>query len=312
VRREIVAVGGERIPASRGARRDPENYRRPDERARTGRGYLDEVRLFDDLTIELLDQRTGGLMRAHGFPIITRRTALALLGAAASLPLAATRGAAMAQASGQTERPRIYRGDHAPKPLPFDPKGLAGLSERLIISHHANNYTGAVKRLNAIEAEIAALPRDAAPFQLGSLKREALLAANSMRLHELYFANLGGKGVVGGPFTALAQAQFGSLEAWEHDFRLTGLSLAGGSGWVIATYDAERSALHNVWAWDHMHGFAGGVPLLVMDMYEHSYQMDYGADARGYVDAFFANLRSEEVDRRLGAASARPDSEVKP
>jgi Fe-Mn family superoxide dismutase len=247
--------------------------------------------------------------RAPDFPTFTRRTALGLLSAAASLPFAATRGAAMTQASGPTERPRIYRGEHAPKPLPFAPKGLAGLSEKLLVSHHANNYTGAVKRLNAIEAEIASLPADAAPFRMGSLKREALVAANSMRLHELYFANLGGKGLAAGPFAALAQAQFGSLEAWERDFRLTGLSLAGGSGWVIATYDAERDALHNVWAWDHMHGFAGGVPLLVMDMYEHSYHMDYGADAKGYIDAFLANLRSAEVDRRLGAATGRRGGE---
>jgi Fe-Mn family superoxide dismutase len=249
--------------------------------------------------------------RELDLPAITRRTALGLLGTAASLPLACTGGVAMAETSTQTERPRIYRGDHAPKPLPFDPNGIAGLSAKLLVSHHENNYTGAVKRLNAIETQIAALRRDAAPFQMGSLKREALIAANSMRLHEFYFANLGGRGVADGPFAALARSQFGSLEAWEHDFRLTGLSLAGGSGWVIATWDGELGALHNVWAWDHMHGFAGGVPLLVMDMYEHSYQMDYGANAKGYVDAFFANLRSDEVDRRLGAATGSNGREEK-
>jgi Fe-Mn family superoxide dismutase len=249
--------------------------------------------------------------RAHDLPPITRRTALGLLGAAATLPLSAPGGVAMAEASSPTERPRIYRGDHAPKPLPFDPQKLAGLSEKLLVSHHENNYAGAVKRLNAIEAQLAALPGAAAPFQMGSLKREALIAANSMRLHELYFANLGGRGVADGPFAALARAQFGSVAAWEHDFRLTGLSLGGGSGWVIATYDAERGALHNVWAWDHLHGLAGGVPLLVMDMYEHSYHMDYGANAKGYVDAFFANLRLDEVDRRLGAALSRRSGEEK-
>jgi Fe-Mn family superoxide dismutase len=140
---------------------------------------------------------------------------------------------------------------------------------------------------------------------MGSLKREALVAANSMRLHELYFANLGGEGLAPGAFTELAREQFGSIEAWERDFRLTGMSLAGGSGWVIATLDPERGTLHNVWAWDHMHGLAGGIPLLAMDMYEHSYQMDYGADAKRYIDAFFANVRSDAVDGRLVAA--RPD-----
>jgi Fe-Mn family superoxide dismutase len=241
--------------------------------------------------------------RALDLPIFTRRTALGLLGAAASLPLACSGGVAMAEASTATALPRIYRGGHTPTPLPFDPTRLTGLSAKLLVSHHENNYTGAVKRLNAIEAQIAALPGDAAPFQMGSLKREALIAANSMRLHELYFANLGGAGVADGPFAALARAQFGSLAAWEHDFRLTGLSLGGGSGWVIATFDRDRGALHNVWAWDHAHGLAGGVPLLVMDMYEHSYHLDYGANAKGYIDAFFANLRSGEIDRRLGAAA---------
>ena len=211
----------------------------------------------------------------------------------------------MAEAAAPTEPPRIYRGGHAAKPLPFDPKRLGGLSEKLLVSHHENNYSGAVKRLNAIEAQIAALPREVEPFKLGSLKREALIAANSIRLHELYFANLGGKGIAEGAFAALARTHFGSLDAWEHDFRVTGLSLAGGSGWVIATYDGEQRALHNVWAWDHMHGLAGGAPLLVMDMYEHSYHMDYGANAKGYVDAFFANLRSDEIDRRIGAAGSR-------
>jgi Fe-Mn family superoxide dismutase len=245
--------------------------------------------------------------RAQSPLSFTRRTALGLLGAATVLPLASRGGTAMADAS--TARPPIYRGEHTAKPLPFDPKKLTGLSEKLLVSHHENNYTGAVKRLNAIQAQIGALPRDAAPFQMGSLKREALIAANSMRLHELYFANLGGTGVADGAFAALALAQYGSLEAWEHDFRLTGLSLAGGSGWVIATWDGERGALQNVWAWDHMHGLAGGVPLLVMDMYEHSYHMDYGANAKGYVDAFFANLRSDEVDRRLGLATRRGSRE---
>jgi Fe-Mn family superoxide dismutase len=237
-------------------------------------------------------------------PTFTRRTALGLLGAAATAPFLATTRPAGAQAAPPLERPPVYAGTHAPKPLSFDPKGLAGLSEKLLVSHHANNYTGAVKRLNAIEVQIAELPRDAAPFQMGSLKREALIAANSMRLHELYFANLGGTGVTGG-FASLAKEQFGSLEAWDHDFRLTGLSLAGGSGWVIATWDAEGGALHNVWAWDHAHSPAGGMPLLVMDMYEHAYQMDYGADAKRYVDAFFANLRGAEVDRRVAAATGR-------
>jgi Fe-Mn family superoxide dismutase len=83
-----------------------------------------------------------------------------------------------------------------------------------------------VKRRNAIETQIAALAPDAAPFQMGSLEREALIATHSMILHELYFASLGGDGKPAGAFAALAREQFGSVEVCKRDFRLTGLSLA--------------------------------------------------------------------------------------
>jgi Fe-Mn family superoxide dismutase len=196
-------------------------------------------------------------------------------------------------------RPLAYRGEHQVKPLPFDPTTLSGISEKLITSHHQNNYGGAVKRLNQIEQQLGALPKDAVPYQMGSLKREELIATNSMLLHEAYFGNLGGKGPAHGTFAAVAKTAYGSLEAWEQDFRLTGQSLAGGSGWVIVTYRPETKSLHNWWAFDHTHSVAGGPPVLVMDMYEHSYHMDYGANAKGYIDAFFQNIRWDEVNRRL-------------
>jgi Fe-Mn family superoxide dismutase len=196
--------------------------------------------------------------------------------------------------------PPAYRGGHEPEPLPFDPSKLRGLSERLVRSHHENNYTGAVKRLNAIQQQLGQLPRDAAPYQVGSLKREELIATNSMVLHEVYFGNLGGDGKAGGTIADLIRAHYGSVEVWEHEFRRTGLSLAGGSGWVILAFDPHGKGVHTYWSWDHMHSLAWGVPLLVMDMYEHSYAIDYGADARGYIDAFFRNIRWEEVERRAG------------
>ncbi len=237
---------------------------------------------------------------------MTRRAALGLLGAAATLPLVGAPARAGARnvepASSRAILPPIYRGGRAPKPLPFDPKKLSGVSEKMIVSHHEKNYSGAVRRLDAIEAEIAALPQGAAPFRMGSLKREWLVAANSMRLHELYFANLGGGGVGDGAFADLASRQYGSLSAWEHDFRLTALSLSGGSGWVIATVDPTEGTLHNVWAADHTHAIPGGLPILVLDMYEHAYHMDYGADAKGYVEAFLANVAAGELDRRVDGA----------
>jgi len=233
------------------------------------------------------------------FPFVSRRTALKIFGAIPFLPLVLKGGVVMAEEA--TSRPPAYRGEHQPKPLPFDPTKLTGLSEKLLTSHHQNNYTGAVKRLNAIEQQIGGLPSDAAPYQMGSLKREELIATNSMLLHEAYFENLGGSGTVDGTFATLAKAAYGSVEAWEHDFRLTGMSLGGGSGWVVASYDPRTRQLHNWWAFDHTHGVAVGHPVLVMDMYEHAYQMDYGANAKGYVDAFFGNVHWDEVNRRLEA-----------
>ena len=97
-------------------------------------------------------------------------------------------------------------------------------------------------------------------------------------------------------------AAFGSFDRWEADFRRTGMSLAGGSGWCVLVYNLHTRSLHNHWAWDHMHGAIAGVPLLALDMYEHSFHMDYGTAAAKYVDAFFRNIDWEVVDRRYAAA----------
>lgn len=184
------------------------------------------------------------------------------------------------------------------KPLPFDPSKLKGISEKLIVSHHDKNYAGAVKRLGAIEGKIARLLYDAPPFQIGSLKRESLIAMNSMIMHEYYFDNLGGDGVLGGKIKDLIKHDFGSVERWERDFKLTGQSLAGGSGWVVLAYSPRDKRLFNIWSSDHQVTLAAGVPILVMDMYEHSYQMDYGADANSYIAAFFSNINWDQVNKR--------------
>lgn len=197
-----------------------------------------------------------------------------------------------------------YRGANQIKPLPFEANKLKGLSEKLITSHHDNNYAGAVKRLNQIQQQIGGLPKDAAPYQMGALKREELIATNSMILHEIYFGNLGGDGKASGTIVDLLKARYGSADAWERDFRLTGMALGGGSGWVILNYNPHDEAAHTYWSADHTQNLAWGTPLLVMDMYEHAYQMDYGANAKAYIDAFFQNINWDEVNRRT--ENARP------
>jgi superoxide dismutase, Fe-Mn family len=178
------------------------------------------------------------------------------------------------------------------QPLTLNPATLTGLSPRLITSHHQNNYGGAVKRLNAIRTELGQLRFTEVPgYRLNGLKREELIAANSMLLHELYFASLGGDGATMVPGLQLAlQISFGSEDRWRDEFIAMGKSLAGGSGWVLLTFQPREGTLVNQWATDHTHALAGGVPILALDMYEHAYHMDYGAAASGYVDAFMRNI----------------------
>ncbi|HLQ39238.1 MAG TPA: Fe-Mn family superoxide dismutase [Planctomycetota bacterium] len=193
-------------------------------------------------------------------------------------------------------------GSHEIKPLPFDPTKLRGLSDKLLVSHHDNNYGGAVKNLNKVEAELANVNKDTAPFLVAGLKERELTFRNSAALHEHYFGNLGGDGKPGGAVEQALAAAHGTLGRWEELFRATAMSLAGGSGWVVLAHDLYRDALVSCWSGGHTQNHAVGLPLLVLDMYEHAFHLDYGAAAAKYVDAFFANVKWEEVNRRFEAA----------
>jgi len=191
--------------------------------------------------------------------------------------------------------------------LPLDPASLTGLSENLIRSHHENNYSGAVKRLNAITDKLHALDFATAPvFELNGLKREELIAANSMILHELYFASLGGEGSQpGGELLAAIERNFDSLDRWQAEFVAMGKALGGGSGWVLLTWSARDRKLVNQWASDHCHTLAGATPILALDMYEHAYHMDFGAKAAAYVDAFMRNVNWMAVQQRFSEVAGR-------
>lgn len=196
---------------------------------------------------------------------------------------------------------KVFELEHKLAPLPFAAGKLNGLSEKLIQSHWENNYGGSVKTLNSVRKNLsqALANKDTAPFIIGNLKKEHLLRSNSVVLHELYFGNLGGNGKCGSSLQKKIAESLGSFDAWESEFRKTGQSLGGGSGWVILAYNYHFQTLENYWSWDHMHTPTGSVPLLIMDMYEHSYQMDYGAAAAKYIDAFFQNINWETVEKRL-------------
>jgi Fe-Mn family superoxide dismutase len=182
------------------------------------------------------------------------------------------------------------------KTLSCNPAKLKGLSEKLIVSHYENNYGGAVKRLNAITAQLEALDFATAPvFVINGLKREELIASNSMILHELYFAGLGREGEPDKDLQSAIVASFGNLNRWQTQFVAMGKAGGGGSGWVLLTYSHRDKKLINQWAADHTCCLAGASPILALDMYEHSFHMDYGAKAAAYVDAFINNINWENV-----------------
>lgn len=231
---------------------------------------------------------------------IDRRTAVALVAGAAL----AVSGSAMAQQPAAAARAKGYQ----PKPLPFDPKTIPGLSEKLLVSHHDNNYVGAVTRLGAIEAEVGKLDPATAPgFMFNGLKREELLAMNSMILHELYFASLGkGGSKAGAALAKQIETDFGSQQKWHDQFVAMGKALGGGSGWVLLSWSPRAGKLINQWAFDHTMTIADGQALVALDMYEHAYHMDFGAKAAAYVDAYMGALDWANADQVFAKAGAKP------
>src|SRR5262245_50314109 len=185
------------------------------------------------------------------------------------------------------------------KPLSCDPTRIKGMSERLIISHYENNYGGAVKRLNLTEEELAELDYANAPgFVINGLKREQLVAMNSMVLHELFFDGLGEESEPAPVLRDALARDFGSYERWRSEFIAMGRALGGGSGWVLLSWSPRDRNLVNQWASDHCHTLAGGTPILALDMYDHSYHIDLGAKPAAYGDASMAAIRwknSEQI-----------------
>jgi superoxide dismutase, Fe-Mn family len=159
---------------------------------------------------------------------------------------------------------------------------------------------GAVKRLNLIDEQLAGLDyANAAGFLVNGLKREQLIAMNSMILHELFFDGLGEQSEPGPALHDVLARDFGSYERWRSEFIAMGKALGGGSGWVLLSWSPRDRRLVNQWASDHCHTLASGTPVLALDMYEHSYQMDFGAKAASYVDTFMDVIRWNNVERLL-------------
>jgi Fe-Mn family superoxide dismutase len=218
-----------------------------------------------------------------------RRNFIAGVGAAAASTAVLASTQALAQGGPQIGAKAM---PHQAKAMPFDPKSITGISEKVLVSHYENNYVGAVKRLNAIGTQLAELDfAKAANFVINGLKREELIASNSMILHEIYFDGLGGASKPSGALTDAIARDFGSTDRWRAEFAAMGKAEGGGSGWVILAYSPRDKRLVNQWAADHTTTLAGGRPVLVLDMYEHAYHMDYGAAAARYVDVYMETIR---------------------
>ena len=180
------------------------------------------------------------------------------------------------------------------------PWTLNGISARLIESHYENNYGAALSRLNVTSEEIEQLDLGKTADQtLARLKHDQIAALNSTLLHELYFASLGGDGrVLPDAIGSAIGKDFRSVDRWRQEFVGVANGLAGGSGWVLLTYVPRDGRLINQIASDHSQSIAGGVPILALDMYEHAYHLEFGANASAYISAFMRNIDWSAVKLR--------------
>jgi Fe-Mn family superoxide dismutase len=177
---------------------------------------------------------------------------------------------------------------------------MQGFSDTLL-KNHFTLYQGYVTNTNKL-ADILRQMLEAGNVgtpEYAELKRRFGFEFNGMRLHEIYFENLGGKGVSDYPAISVALAQeFGSLEKWEKDFRAMGN--IRGIGWVSLYQDPASNRLFNCWINEHEVGhLAGCTPLLLMDMFEHAFMTDYGLKKADYVESFFKNVNWAAVGKRM-------------
>jgi len=183
--------------------------------------------------------------------------------------------------------------------------GVEGLSARQLQEHHDVLYAGYVKKLGEIEAKLAAADRaeaNATYSFVGELKREEVFATNAISLHEDYFDSLGGDGKPKGKILEMIGEDFGSYEKWEEDFRAAGVAARG---WVVLAYNWRDRRLHNYSLDIHTHGIWDATPLLVLDVYEHAYFLDYGTARKKYIDAFMRNADWEFPNSRLEKLESR-------
>jgi Fe-Mn family superoxide dismutase len=190
-------------------------------------------------------------------------------------------------------------------PLYVRPWTLNGISARLIESHYEHNYGAALNRLNAVTEELNRLDAKTTPAPvICRLKQEQTALLNSTLLHELYFASLGGDGRAPTELISVAIARdFGSVDRWRAEFIALAEALSGDAGWILLTYVPRDGRMINVSTTDHTQSIAGGIPILALDMYEHAYHIEFGANPSAYVAAFMRNIDWAAVEGRYQNAT---------
>lgn len=186
----------------------------------------------------------------------------------------------------------------------FELKNLEGISENQISQHRDILYAGYVTKLNEIEERLKTADISKANqifSELRALKAEESFALNGVLLHELYFENLGGKGgQATGELSNLIAKDFGSFQKWEAEFKACGMAARG---WVILAFCPVDGRLHNFCLDSHNSNVAPmAPPVLVMDVYEHAYMIDYGVKRAPYIDAFMKNVDWKVCGQRLSEA----------
>ncbi|HEY4716927.1 MAG TPA: Fe-Mn family superoxide dismutase [bacterium] len=179
--------------------------------------------------------------------------------------------------------------------------GMAGFSETLL-KNHFTLYQGYVTNTNKVLDILSQMLKDGKTGtpEYAELKRRQGWEFNGMRLHEYYFENLGGEGQIdkNGKLAKKIIESFGSYEAWEKDFKATG-SMRG-IGWVVLYQDTATGNLINFWVNEHDVAHpAGGNPVIIMDVFEHAFMLDYGLKRADYIEAFFKNIDWKSAEMRI-------------
>jgi Fe-Mn family superoxide dismutase len=179
--------------------------------------------------------------------------------------------------------------------------GMEGFSETLL-KNHFTLYQGYVTNTNKVLDTLDQMAKDGknGTPEFAELKRRLGWEFNGMRLHEYYFENLGGKGGIdkNGKLGKKLAESFGSYEAWEKDFRATGAMR--GIGWTVLYQDTVAGRLINFWINEHDVSHPTGCnPLLIMDVFEHAFMLDYGLKRADYIEAFFKNINWAAAESRL-------------